>query len=120
MALSEMTKRVMSKKNGTELPELTSLQFLVIDIIGAHKMRGVEIREQLKGEHKINKTGPAFYQLMARLEESKFVEGWYEQEVIDGQIIKQRCYRVTGLGERARRDTLQFYSQFAEGRAAYA
>ena len=108
----------MAKKN--ELPALTGLQFLVIDIIGAKKLHGAEIRDQLKSEHKVNKTGPAFYQLMARLEEAKFVDGWYEQEVIDGQIIKQRCYRVTGLGERARRETLQFYSQFAEGRRAYA
>ena len=107
-------------KKTNELPALTGLQFIVIDIIGAKKLRGAEVRDQLKREHKVSKTGPAFYQLMARLEEAKFVEGWYEQEVIDSQIIKQRCYRVTGLGERARRDTLQFYSQFAEERAAYA
>lgn len=107
-------------KTGTELPPLTGLQFLVIDIIGAKKIKGAEIREQLNREHKVTKTGPAFYQLMARLEEAKFVEGWYEQEVIEGQIIKQRRYRVTGFGERARRDTLQFFSQFAEGRLADA
>jgi len=107
-------------KKGNELPELTGLQFLIIETIGAKKMRGAELRERLKRDHKVNKTGPAFYQLMARLEEAKLVEGWYDQEVIEGQIIKQRHYRVTGLGERARRETLEFYAQFAEGRTAYA
>ena len=107
-------------KKANELPELTGLQFLIIETIGAKRMRGAELRERLRREHKVNKTGPAFYQLMARLEEAKLVEGWYEQEVIDGQIIKQRCYRVTGLGERARRATIEFYSQFATGRVAYA
>ena len=107
-------------KTDNELPELTSLQFLVMEVIGAHKVRGADIRDRLKREHGVNKTGPAFYQLMARLEESKFAEGWYEQEIIDGQIIKQRFYKVTGLGERARRETLKFYSQFGEGRLAHA
>src|SRR5882762_3394351 len=105
-------KRCALMKKQNELPELTGLQFLIIETIGAKRMRGAELRDRLK-EQKVHKTGPAFYQLMARLEEAKLVEGWYEQEVIDGQMIKQRCYRVTGTGERARRDTLEFYSRFA-------
>src|SRR2546426_5638463 len=107
-------------KKANELPELTGLQFLIIETIGAKKMRGAELRERLKTEHNVRKTGPAFYQLMARLEEAKLVEGWYEQEVIDGQIIKQRCYRVTGLGERAHRETLGFYAQFGNKGRNYA
>jgi DNA-binding PadR family transcriptional regulator len=106
-------------KEQNELPELTGLQFLILEAIGAKKMRGADVRERLK-EHHVHKTGPAFYQLMARLEEAKLVEGWYEQQVIDGQIIKRRCYRVTGIGERARRGTLKFYEQFVDGRKAYA
>src|SRR5437762_7204649 len=107
----------MKKLN--ELPELTRVQFLIIETIGAKRLLGAELREKLKA-HSVHRTGPAFYQLMARLEEAELVEGWYEQEVIDGQIIKQRCYRVTGLGERARRATLEFYSQFAGKGMAYA
>ena len=108
----------MKKKH--DLPELTGLQFLVIETIGAKKLRGAELRELLRKGHHVNKTGPAFYQLMARLEEAELVEGWYEQEVIEGQIIKQRHYRVTGLGERTRQDTLRFYAQFAGKGLAYA
>jgi hypothetical protein len=107
-------------KKSDDLPKVTGLQFLIIETIGAKKMRGAELRELLRKEHRVTKTGPAFYQLMARLEEAKMVEGWYEQEVIDGQIIKQRHYRVTGLGESTRRATTEFYAQFSQGRAAYA
>jgi hypothetical protein len=109
----------LDMKKQSEVPELTRLQFLIIETIGAKKMLGADLREQLK-RHKVRKTGPAFYQLMARLEEAKLVEGWYEQEVIEGQIIKQRRYRVTGLGEQARRETTQFYAQFAGEGMAYA
>ena len=107
----------MKKQN--ELPELTGLQFLIIETIGGKKMLGAELRERLK-EHKVHKTGPAFYQLMARLEDAKLVEGKYEQKVIDGQIIKQRCYRVTGLGDRTRHATLEFYAQFSGRAMSYA
>ncbi len=106
-------------KQVNKVPELTSLQFLVIEIIGPRKMRGAELRERLK-ERRVFKTGPAFYQLMARLEEAEFVEGWYDQEVVDGQIIKQRLYRVTGLGARAHRGTRNFYIGFGGKELAYA
>jgi len=119
VALGNKTKTNANMKKQNELPELTRLQFLIIETIGAKRMLGAQLRERLK-EHNVHRTGPAFYQLMARLEEAELVEGWYKQEVIDGQIIKQRCYRVTGLGERARHATLEFYSQFSEKGLAYA
>ena len=102
----------MSSKR--ELPELTHLQFLVLDIIGTAKLRGREVREELKSRG-VSKTGPAFYQMMARLEEAKFVVGDYSQEIIDGQIIKERCYKVLGSGFSALRQTRDFYAQFAGG-----
>jgi len=107
-------------KKQPKLPELTNLQFLIIETIGAKKMRGAELRELLKNNHNVHKTGPAFYQLMARLEEAKLVEGWYDTQVIDGQLIKQKCYRVTGHGEESRRATLRFYQQFGGEGLAHA
>src|SRR5688572_593407 len=101
------------------LPELTHLQFLVLDIIGSNTMKGREIREQLK-HHGMKKGGPAFYQLMARLEEAKMVKGWYTQEIIDGQIIKERSYHILGSGARAYRSTARFYSDLAEDTATPA
>jgi hypothetical protein len=91
------------------LPELSHLQFAVLEIMGTATMSGKQVREGLK-ELGIAKNGPAFYQMMARLEEGKLVEGWYDQKIIDGQIIKERCYKITGDGARALNNTKRFYT----------
>jgi hypothetical protein len=46
---------------------------------------------------------------MARLEDAKFVRGWYLQKIVDGQIIKERRYRVLAPGLRAWQRTRDFY-----------
>jgi hypothetical protein len=96
------------KDEKDNLPELSHLQFAVLEVLGAGVMAGKNIRAGL-AEQRIRKSGPAFYQMMARLEEAKMVEGWYNQEVIDGQIIKERNYRITGEGARALNETKRFY-----------
>src|SRR3954465_3742891 len=95
-----------------QLPELSHLQVMVLECLGTHKRSGRELRHLL-AENKIKKTGPAFYQLMARLEEARFVEGEYSQKIVEGQIIKERFYRGTGQGEKAMRQTLEFYQNLA-------
>lgn len=85
---------------------------MVLECLGTQKRSGRELR-QLLAENKIRKTGPSFYQLMARLEEARFVEGEYSQKIVEGQIIKERFYQVTGQGEKAMRQTLQFYNNLA-------
>src|SRR3954451_19839409 len=90
------------------LPELTHLQFLVLSTLLDGERSGREVRERL-AEAGERKSGPAFYQFMARLEDAGFVEGWYDQKVVDGQIIKERRYRVTGAGSEAFQDTRGFY-----------
>ena len=74
------TKR---KENQITLPPLTHLQFAVLDALGASETSGRELRARLR-EKGIKKSGPAFYQLMSRLEEAKYVKGWYTEEIIDG------------------------------------
>ena len=105
------TKR---KENQITLPPLTHLQFAVLDALGGSEISGRELRARLK-DNGIKKSGPAFYQMMARLEEAKYVEGWYTQEIIDGQIIKQRHYRMLGAGVRAYHETCKFYQSNAVG-----
>lgn len=90
------------------LPELTHLQFLVLDALGPKEKRGKEMRHDLE-KAGVTKTGPAFYQMMARLEEAKFVEGRYATEIIAGQIIKERVYRILGTGVQALEETRSFY-----------
>ena len=69
---------------------------------------GREVREALQG-FGVRKSGPAFYQLMARLEDAGLVEGTYHQEVVEGQIIRERHYRLTAAGARAWRGSRDFY-----------
>jgi DNA-binding PadR family transcriptional regulator len=92
-----------------EIPRLSHLQFAVLGVLGSATKRGKDLRKCLS-EHGLKKSGPAFYQMMARLEEAKFVEGWYEQQIIEGQIIKERHYRVTGHGIDAFNKTRAFYT----------
>ena len=92
------------------LPDITHLQFLILAILMDGERSGRYIREQL-AENGVHKTGPAFYQLMARLEDGNFVRGWYDQKIIDGQIIKERRYQVTGAGVKAWNHVRNFYCE---------
>ena len=96
----------------------------MLGILGSDRRSGQEIRDALQ-EIGVGKGSPAFYRLMGRMEESGLVEGSYEQEVIDGQIYRQRVYRATavGLAERERSSRFQlavirrFDDILAEGNA---
>jgi DNA-binding PadR family transcriptional regulator len=91
------------------LPPLSSLQFAVIDAIGASERSGREVRERLAALGQ-KKSLPAFYQLMSRLEEAGFVKGWYEPIEVAGQQVKERRYKLTGSGIRAINETRAFYA----------
>jgi DNA-binding PadR family transcriptional regulator len=95
------------------LPPLSSLQFSVLTALLAAPRNGRELRRALR-ERGVRRTLAAFYQLMARLEDAGFVEGWYEQEVIRGQLIKERHYRITAAGTEAWQATRKFYAGEAE------
>ena len=94
-----------------KIPDLSHLQMLVLECLGTQKHSGRELRQRL-AKSGSKKSGPAFYQLMARLEEAGLVEGEYSQKIVEKQIIKERWYRITGEGARAARRTLNFYSRW--------
>src|SRR5450755_2115646 len=94
----------------TELPQLSHLQYAVLEQVGTDSVRGKDLRKRLS-ERGIKKSGPSFYQMMARLEEAKLIEGRYAQEIIAGQIIKERHYRIIANGTRALQRTQQFYQR---------
>lgn len=107
-----MSLRVISLLMSDNLPPLSHLQFAVLDALGTNTMAGKQLRENLAANG-IKKSGPSFYQLMARLEEAKLLEGRTDQKIVDGQIIKERFYRVTGEGSRAMNATARFYQSRA-------
>jgi DNA-binding PadR family transcriptional regulator len=96
----------MSKER---LPSITHLQFVVLDLLRGEARAGRDIREELR-RFGVRRSAPAFYQMMARLEDAGFVEGWYEQKVVDGQLIKERSYRIKQAGARAWAATRDFYA----------
>ena len=93
-----------------KIPELSHLQFVVLGTLRAQERTGREVREQLR-RYRLRQSGPAFYQMMARLESSNLVKGWYTQEVVEGQIIKERHYHLTAEGSRAWRACRAFYME---------
>jgi DNA-binding PadR family transcriptional regulator len=90
------------------LPAITHLQFLVLGLLVEETRAGRDIRAELR-RYGVRGTAPAFYQMMARLEDAGFIEGWYDQKVVEGQLIKERHYRLRPPGRRAWRGTCDFY-----------
>jgi DNA-binding PadR family transcriptional regulator len=90
------------------IPAITHLQFLVLGMLRADSRLGREIRRDL-ARHGVRRSGPAFYQMMARLEDAGLVDGEYDQKIVAGQIIKERRYTLTTPGAHAWRATRDFY-----------
>ena len=70
------------------------------------------LREVLAG-YGIRRTGPAFYQLMARLEKDRLVDGWYEQITVGDQAVTERRYRISADGKRRWNEARAFYDHVA-------
>jgi DNA-binding PadR family transcriptional regulator len=90
------------------IPAITHLQFLVLGMLRVESRLGREVRRDL-ARHGARRSGPAFYQMMARLEDAGLVTGEYDQKVVRGQIIKERRYTLTSAGASAWRSTRDFY-----------
>ena len=91
-------------------PEITHLQFLVLANLIDSDESGPELRDRLAKQGEA-RTGPAFYQLMARLEEAGYVEGWYDEANPKGFAIPPRHYRITAVGRTAWERTVSFYEE---------
>ena len=91
-------------------PRISNLQFFVLSELMSDEAAGHELRAKLKAEGS-KSSGPAFYQLMARLEEQKLVKGRYRNVDIDGQICRERLFTITGVGRKAVLDFELFASR---------
>ena len=96
--------------SGMRLPQVSHLQFAVLGALLPGEQRGRELRQKLK-QLRVRHSGPAFYQMMARLEDAGLIEGWYTQKVVSGQIIKERRYAITAAGRRAWQEARAFYME---------
>jgi hypothetical protein len=109
------TRRRVSA-NGSEeeatpvsLPQLTALQFLVLAaLVAKGEVSGRDLRAWLS-QNGVRSSGPQFYQLMARMEDSQYVEGWYHPKEIEHQVVNERRYRILDRGRAAWNATGDFY-----------
>lgn len=90
------------------MPDITHLQFLVLGLLRQAPRLGRELRAEL-ARHGVRRSGPAFYQMMARLEDAGLVAGEYDQKIVSGQIIKERRYEITAPGAARWALTRDFY-----------
>ena len=98
------------------LPPLTSLQYLVLGVLRGSDQPGRAVRDAMT-RHGVRSSAPAFYQMMARLERARLVEGWYEQITVGDQAVTERRYRITAAGERLWSETQAFYQSVASAAA---
>jgi DNA-binding PadR family transcriptional regulator len=98
----------------SQIPKLSHLQFLVVGILRGCTRPGRDVRARLKS-FGVKKSGPAFYQLMARLEDAGLVRGSYHQEIVESQIIRERHYSLTAEGARAWELSRDFYLEAIRG-----
>ena len=93
------------------VPRLSHIQFMILTLLRTEDASGKEIREALR-RSQVRRSGPGFYQIMSRLEDKGYVRGEYRQEIIESQIIRERCYEITAAGKRACRDSRDFYLEW--------
>lgn len=95
-----------------QLPALTHLQFLVLGVLRNDDLPGRTLRDALAG-YGIRRTAPAFYQMMARLEKERLVDGHYEQISVGDQAVTERRYRITAQGRKRWSEARAFYEHVA-------
>ena len=101
----------------TPIPRLTHLQFLVLGLLRRGEQPGRVIREAI-AERGVRRSAPAFYQLMARLERDRLVDGWYEQVAVGDQAVTERRYRLTPAGAKRWAEARDFYAELLGSRRA--
>jgi DNA-binding PadR family transcriptional regulator len=101
-----------------ETRKLTDVQILFLEAVGADKVSGRQLRQQL-AELGWHKSAPVFYQFAARLEDEKLIKGWYEQRTIAGQPVRERYYMLTAHGKQALIETLHFYEERLRNNARF-
>ena len=96
------------------MPRITHLQFLVLGLVRASEQPGRVVREALAA-HGVKRSAAAFYQLMARLERDRLIEGWYEQVVVGDQSVTERRYRIRPAGTKLWLEARDFYAAIIAG-----
>ena len=90
------------------MPVATHLQFLVLAVLKDGERPGREIR-RIIARYGVRRTSAAFYQMMARLERVRWVEGWYRTNRGRRPGGHRARYRLRPAGARACDEARAFY-----------
>ena len=101
------------------LPPITHLQFLVLGCLVEGEQPGRVIRDAIAA-FGVRRSGPAFYQMMSRLDRDRLVEGWYEQITVGDQAVTERRYKIKPAGARVWRETAEFYRATGKSRERWS
>jgi DNA-binding PadR family transcriptional regulator len=93
------------------VPRLTHIQFIILTLLQSENASGKQIRDALRRAG-IRRSGPGFYQIMARLEDAGWIKGEYQQEIVRSQIIRERVYTLMAPGRNACSDSRDFYVEW--------
>jgi DNA-binding PadR family transcriptional regulator len=88
---------------------LNGLQFAVITLLLERDWFGYELYDVAKSEG-YDGSSVAFYRLLMRLEDARFLKGENKKEVIDGRTVTVRSYSLLAEGRRAWDATRAYYS----------
>jgi DNA-binding PadR family transcriptional regulator len=83
-----------------KIPKLTDPQYRVLSLLQEGEIRGGSLRERLESQGQ-RSIGPVFDRFMARLEDTGYVKGRYEQRSIGIYAITERIYAITRSGVQA-------------------
>ena len=90
------------------LPELSLLQYLALTLIDkAGEIEGQELQVLLGTRGGGERSGPAFYMFMGRLEEAEYVK----QEKEPRERTRVTFYKLTSKGRKAMKANERFYEK---------
>jgi len=94
------------------LPKLTSLQYLILNLLSVAEHSGGELRCVLQSLG-VSQSREAFCRMMVRLIDSNYVEPLPSSRCDNGQTIHFRLYRITDLGILECNAAYKFYLNLA-------
>ena len=93
-----------------KIPKITNLQSYVLGVLCSEsEISGKQLRGKLISAG-CQKSSPAFYQLMSRLEEAGLVSGRYRTVSVRGNKVRERVYEITNGGRRVLQEVADFGS----------
>jgi hypothetical protein len=108
----------MDKESPMKLPELTSLQYLVVHLLFTGEKTGTELRKTLR-KLGVQRSPGAFSRLMGRLAMGACVKARYAQKIRGGRAQRECRFAATDYGVLQWMAAREFYASLAPPRRGF-